>query len=276
MYFSRTLSLFEAACLLCPDSSKTRVKEFIQQGRIFVDGAPVTKATFEVPIGASVELMPKTHSFVDNLAIVYEDPWLIVIDKPPGLLSVASNFEKLETAHNLVKRHVVPKKVFVIHRLDVETSGLMVFAKDQKAFTGLKEELACRKMKRVYYGVVEGELVGSGTWTNRLVEDADYRVHVTDSPDEGELATTHYQVEVVKKGFSLVRFTLDTGKKNQIRVQAAYAGHPLVGDSKYGSTSDQLGRLALHASELSFFHPIKKKKCVFSSPPPSQFRAFFL
>ena len=276
MHFSRKCSLFEAVCELCPDSSKTKVREFIRQARIYVDGVAVTSPTALVEIGQEVTLAPKAHKFVDNLHIVYEDPWLIVIDKPSGLLSVASNFEKFETAHSLVKRHVAPKKVFVIHRLDYETSGLMVFAKDEQMYIHLKEQLACREMKRIYYGVVEGILEGNGTWTNRLVEDPDYTMHITDSPYEGELATTHYLVEATKNAYSLVLFTLDTGKKNQIRVQSSHAGFPIIGDSKYGSTRDPLGRLALHATELSFFHPIKKKKCVFSSPPPSQFRSFFL
>ncbi len=276
MYFSEPLSLLQAMILLQPDCSKTRLRQFISQGRALVDGKPVTQAAAIVQPGQEVQLSDRKLKYTDDLVIVYEDPSFIVIDKPAGLLSVASNFEKQQTAHGFVKKHCYPKKIFVIHRLDLETSGLMVFAKTEQAYTVLKEQLAERSMKRVYYGVVSGELTGSGSWRCYLREDAAYLMHASDEPTPGaELACTHYEVVRHSARYSLVRFTLDTGKKNQIRVQASRAGHPLMGDSKYGKESYVLGRLALHAAELSFSHPVTKKRLSFSAPYPSQFESLF-
>src|SRR5205807_9961609 len=121
-------------------------------------------------------------------------------------------------------------KVFVIHRLDQDTSGVMVFALSQDAYVDLKTELAKRKVKRVYYAIVEGVLLGKGSWTSYLYEDKNYVVHAKEAPHEGEKATTHFEAIKSQKGYTLVRFELETGKKNQIRVQAEAAGHPIAGD----------------------------------------------
>jgi 23S rRNA-/tRNA-specific pseudouridylate synthase len=144
----------------------------------------------------------------------------------------------------------------------------MVFALEQKTFNTLKEELKERKVCRIYQGVVEGTLEGKGRWRCNLYEDAAYFVHATDDPTVGETAVTHYEALKHKKGFTLVRFQLETGKKNQIRVQAARAGHPLVGDKKYGAKKDTFDRLALHAAELQFQHPHTKKTLTFCSNFP--------
>jgi 23S rRNA pseudouridine1911/1915/1917 synthase len=272
---SHPMTLLEALYLLFPDSSKNNLRKFLSNGRILVNGNVVTRQDFAVHPGAVIKLSDHKAKYIRDLKIVYEDNHIIVIDKPSGLLSVATNFEKEATAHAILKRHYPSCKIFVIHRLDFETSGLMVFAKTESTYNNLKRQLSLREITRQYYGIAEGSLEGKGTWSSYLREDSSYFVHVSNDPAEGELAITHFESLEATRHFSLVRFTLETGKKNQIRVQAAEAGHPLAGDAKYGAKTNKISRIALHAAKLSFCHPVTKKQMTFSSPVPSIFHSLF-
>jgi len=261
--------LLEALITLCPDSSKTRLREFVRQGRISVDEDVVTRSDITLNPGQTLYFDEhKVKYDRSGLKIVFEDPYLVVIDKPSGLLSVASNFEEKITAHAKIKKRYYPKKVFVVHRLDQDTSGLMLFTTHHESYLALKEALKQRTIKRTYHAIVEGKLEGTGTWKSYLQEDSNYFVHASDDPEEGELAITHYEAVESKNGQTLVRFTLESGKKNQIRVQSARAGHPIVGDSKYGAKSNRYKRLALHATNLDLIHPETQKPLAFSSPFP--------
>ncbi len=265
----KSMPLLEALALVCPDSSKTRLKEFLRQGRVLVDNEPVYQANTELEPGQVLLFDEhKVKYDISGLKIVYEDPYLVVIDKPSGLLSVASNFEKRETAHTKLKKRYYPKKVFVVHRLDQDTSGLMLFTTHHESYLALKEALKERKIKRTYHAFVEGKLEGSGTWKSYLYEDPSYMVHVTDDENEGELAITHYEALSYKGGYTYVRFTLESGKKNQIRVQASNAGFPISGDAKYGAKTNRFKRLALHATHLELLHPQTQKKLLFTSAFP--------
>ena len=263
--------LLEVLELQHPDNSRTSLRELIASGRITVDGTVIRRANFLVKEGQQVRLAGHKLKYEGELPIVYEDNHIIVINKPSGLLSVATNFETEETAHTMLKRRHAGKKVYVIHRLDRETSGLMVFAITENAYQTLKESLAKRHVKRNYLAVVEGMLAGSGTWKTFLQEDAGYHVHVAQT---GEEAITHYESLRAGAQYSLIRCTLETGKKHQIRVQAAHVGHPVLGDLRYGAKSNKMGRLALHAEQLAFTHPITHKKLKFSSPIPEEFSKF--
>lgn len=265
---TQSMTLLEALSILCPQSSKTTLRQFIREGRVLVDSALAKKGDIALQPGQEVVFEERKVKWTDDLKIVFEDPYLVVVDKPAGLLSVETNFEKSKTVHALLKERYRPKKVFVIHRLDQDTSGLMVFALQQEAFVKLKEDLKERHVRRIYQGIVEGRLEGKGTWSCNLYEDEAYFVHATDDPAIGEHAVTHYEALQQKRGMTLVRFQLETGKKNQIRVQAARAGHPIVGDSKYGSKKETFKRLALHAAELQFQHPHTKKTLTFCSNFP--------
>ncbi len=263
------MPLLEALSLLCRDSSKTRLREFIREGRILVDGEIITRSDINLQAGQVLAFDEhKVKYDISGLKIVYEDQFLVVIDKPAGLLSVASNFEAKNTAHAKLKKRYYPKKVFVVHRLDQDTSGLMLFTAHHESYLALKKALKEREIKRTYHAMVEGTLTGSGSWSSYLQEDASYFVHTSEDPDEGELAVTHYQAVESKNNYTLVRFTLESGKKNQIRVQSANAGHPIVGDSKYGAKTNRFSRLALHATNLEFVHPITQKRLAFTSPFP--------
>lgn len=263
------MPLLEALATMCPDSSKTRLREFIRQGRIKIDTEVVTRNDATVEAGQTVLFNEhKVKYDFSGLKLVFEDPYLVVIDKPSGLLSVSTNFESQETAHAKLKRRYHPKKVFVVHRLDQDTSGLLLFTTHHESYLALKEALKKRLIKRTYHAIVEGKLEGSGTWTSYLSEDAMYYVHSTNDPSKGELATTHYEAVSYKNGCTLVKFRLESGKKNQIRVQAADAGFPIVGDAKYGAKTNRYGRLALHATNLELVHPHTQKTLVFCSNFP--------
>jgi len=210
--------------------------------------------------------------FIDKIRIIYEDAHLIAIEKPSGMLSVATAFEKGITAHALLKKHFHPRKVYVIHRLDQDTSGVMLFALSERGYQGLKVLFKNHDIERKYCAIVEGKInPPSGTWQSYLYEDANYVVHSTDDETQGVIATTHYQVIKTSPHYTRLELKLETGRKNQIRVHAGEHGHPVVGDKKYGASSDPLHRLCLHAQLLVFEHPVLEKKITFTSPVPSAF-----
>lgn len=267
----QSTTLLEALTEAAPDSSRNTIRCWLRDGRVLLDGKAMNKPAFPVKEGQKIEVSARKLKSEGPVKIIYEDSDLVVIDKPSGLLSVASNFETQKTAHAILKKRYRPKKVYVVHRLDQETSGVMAFALSEVAYNHLKSDLAQHKVSRVYYGIVEGHLKGEGSWTSYLYEDKNYYVHASDNPEHGERAVTHYKAENYHDGQTLVRFELETGKKNQIRVHTQLAGHPIVGDIKYGSSRDRSDRLCLHAAELIFFHPVLKKQMTFSSPLPQTF-----
>lgn len=271
---SANLPLIEALKELSPESSNTTLRSWIKEGRVLVNGEVVKQTNAQVHQGQEVSLGAKPK-FVKNfgLRIYFEDAHIVVIEKPAGLLSVATNFETGKTAHALLKEHYKPKKVYPVHRLDQETSGVMVFAVSEKAREGLKIIFEKHEIERVYFAIVEGQLSSlNGVWKSYLVEDASYRVRSTDDKEEGKLAITHYQVLSSTRKYSTLKLQLETGKKNQIRVHCQDAGHPIVGDSKYGAVTDPLKRLCLHAHILAFTHPVTKQKLRFESPLPDNFQ----
>ena len=267
----KAMNLLEALATSHPESSRNTLRKWIKDGRVMVDDKQMTETNAILQKGQTVVLSGQKMKHERGLKIIYEDEHLVVVNKPSGLLSVATNFETKRTAHAFLKEHYSSKKVYVIHRLDFETSGLMVFALSWKAYVALKEALAQRLVTRIYNGIVEGKLEGSGMWKSYLQEDAKYHVHTSKNPEFGEEAITHYDVLQPGSRYSFVRFQLQTGKKNQIRVQAKEHGHPLVGDSKYGAVHNPIKRVALHASKLSFCHPVSQKNLSFDAPLPSEF-----
>jgi len=272
LQITKEIELLEALSALLPDSSRNTLRGIARDMRVFVDGRVASDVRIKVRAGQEVEVRKKEKK-EGELLIHYEDEHLIVIEKPAGLLSVATDFDITNTAHAILKNRYKARKtkVYVIHRLDQETSGLMVFALTEEAYHTLKQELMVHDVERIYYGCVHGELSHSGTWESYLKEDANYFVHASDNPAFGERAVTHYEPIYYKPPYTLVRFQLETGKKNQIRVQSATAGHAIVGDNKYGPKSAKKMRLFLHAAELHFTHPVSKKRLSFFSHAPPQF-----
>ncbi len=253
--------IIERLVLEFPDSSKSTLKKWLKAGRINVNGKKVLEPHIEVEENATITLREK-QKFLDlGIEVLYEDRDLIVINKPEGVLSVATVFQSEETAHGVLKKEY--RRVFPIHRLDRETSGVMAFALSEKAREGLKVQFHTHSIHREYRAIVRGKVEGSGTWKCRLLEDANY--YVRPHP-KGDVAVTHYTVLNSRGKTTAIQFILETGKKNQIRAQSLAAGFPILGDQKYGDTSS--GRLHLHAYGLDFIHPVTKKKMSFKSPVP--------
>lgn len=215
-----------------------------------------------------------------GLTILYEDRDIIVIDKSAGLLTVKAMYEKEKTAHHILTNYIrkgsfkSKKQLFVVHRLDRDTSGVLIFAKSIEAKENLK--LQWKNVRKKYAAVVHGVLKEkNGTITSYLAENEDYEVFSVRDSRKGELAITRYQVIKEAKKFSLLEIELLTGKKNQIRVHFSEKGHPIVGDNKYGKKGESKSRLALHSHHLTFRHPHSGKELTFEAELPGFFKSYF-
>lgn len=271
-FISQSIDLLEFLRSKFPDSSSRTLRAWIKHGRIEVGGKIVKKAQRTLQAGEEVEVLSKQRNLEQGLKILYEDRDLVVVNKPAGMLSVAAAYETEDTAHAILKRKYKPHRIHVIHRLDRDTSGTLLFAKTEEARDKLKELFKVHDLQRQYCAVVEGVLEqDSGTWKSYLWEDASYHVRVTEDSRRGQLAITHYEVQKRSPRYSLLHVTLETGKKNQIRVHCQEAGYPVVGDRKYGGHGSSLRRLGLHAELLAFVHPITGTFLKFHVAPPTAF-----
>jgi tRNA pseudouridine32 synthase/23S rRNA pseudouridine746 synthase/23S rRNA pseudouridine1911/1915/1917 synthase len=178
----------------------------------------------------------------------------------------------MHNLHEILKRNFRRRTVHLVHRLDREVSGVMIFAFSEEAQTKLKTQFEEHSILREYLAVVQGNIVASsGTWQSYLQEDANYFVRTTLDPELGKLATTHFSVLQRSENTTTLRVTLETGRKNQIRVHASEAGHPVLGDEKYRSNRFFHGRVALQACKLGIEHPIEKRPLVFIQEPDEEF-----
>lgn len=270
---SNESSLLDQLMLLSPGSSKTTLRSWIKEGRVTIDGEVANQGNTIVSKGQKIALGTKAPPRIGGgIRLIYEDRHLVAIDKPNGLLSVSTDFEKSDTAHGLLKAYYHPRKVYVVHRLDQDTSGVMLFALSEEGYQGLKALFETHDIERNYCAIVEGSVKpADGTWQSYLFEDSQYVVHSTDDSSQGTLAITHYQTVNKSQRYTRLKLTLETGRKNQIRVHCQDHGYPVVGDAKYGATSDPIKRLCLHAYLIAFKHPVTKKMMHFISPVPSNF-----
>jgi tRNA pseudouridine32 synthase/23S rRNA pseudouridine746 synthase/23S rRNA pseudouridine1911/1915/1917 synthase len=217
----------------------------------------------------------KKKDHLKGIQLVHEDRDIIVINKPPRMLTMASETEKERTAYHILTDYVrkgysrSSKRIFIVHRLDYDTSGIVIFAKTETAQRTLQKQWDSTEKK--YVAVVHGQLAQkSGTITSYLAENAAQTVYSTKDKKIGKLATTHYQVLKETKNYSFLEIDLVTGRKNQIRVHFAEMGHPVVGDTKYGR-KDKVRRMALHACAISFLHPWNGRKMDFEIDIPPFF-----
>lgn len=258
--------------------SRNSVKSLLSSHKVSVNGAPVSQYNFElvpkdvVYISNSV-IRKKSRS---NLPIIYEDDELIVINKPSGLLSVASDNEKSSTAYRMVADYVQQKdkhnRIFIVHRIDEDTSGVLMFAKNSKIQEALQDKWNDIVSKRGYYAIVEGKMdKKEDTIKSYLKKNSQNMMYSSKKAGDGQLAITHYKVIRESHGFSLLDVNIDTGRKNQIRVHLGEKGHYIIGDDKYGNPSNPLKRLGLHAYALEFKHPLTGKKMKFTAPMPKEF-----
>jgi tRNA pseudouridine32 synthase/23S rRNA pseudouridine746 synthase/23S rRNA pseudouridine1911/1915/1917 synthase len=270
------ISLLDSLETLFPESSKNTLKKWIRAKRIYVDNHLVDDQNLLISPSCKVTLGPRKEFYRSEIEILYEDKDILVIYKPTGLLSVATEKEGFRTAHNLLRLRNLNQSVYPVHRLDKDTSGVMVFAKHENAKHHLKNQFEKHTIYREYRAIASGIISPKkGTWQSYLIEDKNYVMHECEKQEGAEFAITDYEVLKTSKKNSLVKFILHTGKKNQIRVQAAHRGHALLGDPKYGNKGDSFERLALHALAIEFIHPTKQKKLYFSYPCPKEFDRMF-
>lgn len=255
-----------------PRTSKNTLRSWIKEGRVLSEGKEITQANTLIEKGKKIEVSNQKKFLGEGVEIIYQDSDIVVVDKPAGLLSVSTLFEKEDTIHQLLKRKFRGRKIYVVHRLDQDTSGVMVFALNERAANAMKKLFEKHDIEREYIAIIEGILESKeGTWKSYLFEDGNYFVHSTTNPQQGEEAITHYKVKKEARNYSLLKINLETGKKNQIRVHCKEAGHPIVGDTKYGAKTSSVGRLCLHAHLLGFLHPFSRKKMCFTSKIPERF-----
>lgn len=258
--------------------SRNRAKALISNRVVLVNNTITTHPLTELHPGQVVQLDRSKHKRAFNskdLDIVYEDPYLLVIDKHPGVLSMSNNTRQL-TAQAVLNRYLEKgggrNTSHLVHRLDRDTSGLMVYAKDvqtqQSLINGWQELVTDRRYVALVEGVFEKQ---RGTIRSWLTEDKRFITHSSPIDNGGKYAVTHYEVLESSNGYSLVECVLETGRKNQIRVHMAELGHPVVGDAKYGSKCDVMRRLGLHAYMLCFTHPVTGKHLRFETPLPASF-----
>ncbi len=263
-------SLLEALQIKFPHNSRGSLQKWLKWGKVYLDGQCVRLATTQVSPTQNIEVLdkkPKRFSF----EVLFEDRDLIVINKPAGVLSVASQDIREKNIHSLLKKDLKPIKVYPVHRLDREVCGPLVFAKSEKAYQKLKEAFYHKKPKREYLAIVEGNIDDKeGHWESFLVEYINYQVHV--STKEGKWAKTHYKVKGSNPKASLITLTLETGRKNQLRVHCAHAGHPILGDVKYGGSKMGAGSIALMAQKLCLQHPMTFENLKFEIKPSIDFR----
>ncbi len=211
-----------------------------------------------------------------GIAVLYEDRDILVVDKPAGLLTVATEREKSRTARSILTDYIregcgkCRKHLYVVHRLDRDTSGTIIFAKSEEAM--LRMKAAWKQTEKKYLAVVHGACEkSSDTITTYLAEDKEYYVYSTPDSTKGRLSQTAYKVLRVTKRYSLLEVALLTGRKNQIRVHLAGIGHPIVGDTKYGKKDESQPRMALHARSISFVHPFNGRHLKLESEVPAFF-----
>lgn len=263
-----------------PDAKRTDIKKWLKYGHLQVNGA--VAHAFDTPVEPGAEVLlnfarPFPVFKHPRIQIVYEDDDVLVINKGYGILSVSAPGRKNEeNAYDILRNYVKQvdprNKLYVVHRLDCFTSGLMMFAKSERANEVLRHNWNNVILERLYVAVLEGYLEQDrGYVKSRLAENSRFVVYSTENPDEGRVAVTHYEVLKRGRGFTLAQFSLDTGRKNQIRVHAKEMGHPITGDRKYGASKSPINRLALHAQTLRFAHPVTKKDMNFQTPIPRNF-----
>lgn len=263
--------------------SRNNIKSLLKNKKIMVDGAVVTQFDYMLRPKqvVSISKYPMIQkSLKSSLDIVYEDDDLIVINKPAGLLSVGTDKDLGDTAYRMVMDYIRTDhrkgELFIVHRLDRDTSGLLIFSKNYKLREALQDDWNKLVKYRGYYALVQGVLKNKkDTLKHYLKENTLHMVYVSTNKHEAQEAITHYEVVKESKYHSLLEVKIDTGRKNQIRVQMDYIGHPVLGDKKYGKPDDPIKRLGLHAYRLEFTHPFTKKYFKFETKLPPVFLKLF-
>ena len=262
--------------------SRSAIKLLLTHKQVKVNNKVISLHNYQLTPGDIVAIYKTTkkqeYKQLRGLKIIYEDDSLIIINKENGLLAIATDREKRDTAYSIVSEYLKdsnPKaRIFVLHRLDRETSGLMMFAKSEEVQEMMQRNWDDAILTRSYVAVVEGTLSPEeGSIVSWLTEDKNYVMHSSFTDNGGQKAVTHYRTIKANDHFSLIELNLETGRKNQIRVHLQHVGHPIIGDKKYGSRASLIRRVALHANELVFVHPITKETLQFKLGIPEKMKS---
>ncbi len=259
------------------DMPKRRVKQYLTHGSIYVNNSKVTQFDYKLLPGMNIVIDTDNKNKKElPFDIVFEDDHIIVVNKPSGLLTIATEKEKEKTLYHIVREYLVNKnkyaKVFIVHRLDKDTSGIVVLAKDIKTKNMLQENWNEFVTLREYVAVVHGKLKNKeDKIIQNLKENKANIVYVSKDSDAKE-AITNYKVIKETDKYSMVSINIETGRKNQIRVAFATLKNPIVGDKKYGVPKEKESRLYLHANRLKMYYPILKKDILFEIPTPNEFK----
>lgn len=263
-----------------PNRSRNSVKSILKRGQVAIDGRTTTQFNEPLRPGQTVNILTNEASKrlgrLDGVSIIHEDKDLLVINKDAGVLSMASKSPKDRNAYrqltDYVKSEHPRNRIFIVHRLDRDTSGVMIYAKIETAKEKLQQNWHKIVRKRLYTALVEGDVpIESDTISSWLNETSAHRVYSTEHDEGGKHAVTHFRKVEGNNNYSILEVELETGRKNQIRVHLQDIGHPVVGDRKYGSRKNPIRRLGLHATTLKFIHPSTNKLESFTVPVPSSF-----
>ncbi len=272
MEFNQDIELIEALAAMYPNSKRNTLRKMLTSGRVTVDGEVVHKAKFIVEKGKQVSVSDRETAPISSpppapkkrhsrVKVLFEDEHIIVVNKQAGLLSVSTDKMEPDTLHSRVVDYLKSENekswAFIVHRLDRETSGVMIFAKHKRHKEYLQEQFANRDVHRVYHALVEGKPDReNGTIREWLLEDKFLKVKaVKKNHPKAKEAITHYSIVDFDEFASLVQLTIETGRRHQIRVGLANLGCPVVGDEAHGADGNPIGRIGLHASSLEFLHP---------------------
>ena len=272
MKFEEEIDLLEAVQKMLPSSKRNTLRRMLTEGRIRVDGKIIHKARHTVSIGSEVSVTDRSIAAEEapppqpkkkriRIKILYEDEHILVVNKQAGLLSVATDKMEPDTLHSRSLDYLREENekawIYIVHRLDRETSGVMVFAKHKRHKEYLQEQFAARSVHRVYHALIQGTPEKqSGTIQEWLLEDKFLNVKaVNKRHPQAKEAITHWNIEDSDETASIVQLTIETGRRHQIRVGLANLGHPVIGDEQHGAEGNPVGRIALHATALELLHP---------------------
>ena len=272
----KDINLLEAIFLFKKDLSKKSIKNYIKNKMIRVNDIVITNNNYLLKNGDIVEICYEKRVIPKyDLDILYEDEYLIAINKPSGLLSISNDKEKEITAYRMVSDYVKSNNkrnyIFVVHRLDQDTSGVLMFSKNEKIRDRMQDNWNNIVKKRGYIALVDGKLSGKSTIHSFLMEDKRQFVYSSKS-GIGKEAITHYEVIKNNNNYSMLQVFIDTGRRNQIRVHLSEKGYPIVGDKKYKCKTKPIKRLCLHANILEFIHPVSKKIISLKCDIPLEFK----
>lgn len=264
--------------------SRSSVKSMLSHRQVMVNNKITTQFNLELKSN-DVVVVNSNRGNIElshpKLRIIFEDQYLIVVDKKEGLLAVATEKDEEVTAFQILKRHVKKShpqnRIYVVHRIDRETSGIIMFAKTKEVQLILQENWHRIVTRRIYVALVEGKMEKTqDTIVSWFTEhQKSLKIHSSNVDNGGQEAITHYRTVKSNDKYSLLEIELETGRKNQIRVHMQDIGHPIVGDKKYGAEASVIGRMGLHARVLAFYHPITTEVVSFETPVPRDFLKLF-